>query len=120
VPVGVAVAEPEGEAVGVGDPPVGGDADADVVAAVDVTAAEGFAAPAWVDGPGFAVVGVRVGRGVDTGDGAGEAGRAPGGSAVPPSCQENATEPPAGTVSEPTPSVEYFQPEVPSDQYRPQ
>jgi hypothetical protein len=122
------VAEAEALVVGEAEVLADGVADAD-------TLADGVA-DADVDGdPGAAVdacpvelerglVGVRVGAAVgagaeDCGTG-GAAGAVPGGSAVPPFCHENATVAPAGTFNESTATLEYFHPEVPSDQYRPQ
>jgi hypothetical protein len=68
-----------------------------------------------LDARGF-FVGVGLGFGCEA---VGAAGATPGGS-PPPFCQENATLPPAGIVSEPTDVLAYFQPPEPSDQYRPQ
>jgi hypothetical protein len=62
---------------------------------------------------------VGAGAGARVAGGAGDAGAIPGGS-PPPFCHENATLPPAGTVSDPAEVLAYFQPDVPSDQYIPQ
>lgn len=112
-----------GDADAVGDDEVDtladGDAEADPVGD-DVADPDGvLAAEVWAVAEGREVVGVRVGRGLGDGDDGSGAGAVPGGS-PPPSCHENATVAPVGTVSEPTAELAYFQPDVPSDQYSPQ
>jgi hypothetical protein len=114
--LGVADADGSADAVAEAEPVVDGVADPDDRLADPVGARVAV-------GRGF--VGAVVGFGLDDGDDGcaaegGVAGAVPGGSAVPPFCQENATVAPAGTDSEPAARLEYFQPEVPSDQYRPQ
>jgi hypothetical protein len=128
VVAGVAETAP-GDGVPVADGVAEVDAEADEVVGA-VVAAVGPVGPV-VDftaavAAGFVVgltdvlaVGVLVGVGLALWDAAGAggaAGEVPGGSAVPPSCHENATVAPAGTSREPTPREEYFQPDVPSDQ----
>jgi hypothetical protein len=122
-PVALALADGEEVGVGVGD----ADADPEAVAVADGSAEAEAVAVAPVALPDAFVaffvgcfVACLVGAGLELGDAdAGVAGAVPGGS-PPPFCQENATVAPAGTVNEPTPREEYFHPEVPSDQYRPQ
>jgi hypothetical protein len=89
-----------------------GDAVVDGAALVAVT--RGFVLVLVVVDVVALVLGAFVGAGA--GGATADAGAVPGGSAVPPFCQENATVAPAGTFNEPAPREEYFQPEVPSDQ----
>jgi hypothetical protein len=120
------VAEADGDGVALADGSVVDDGDTEAladgvaVADADPVATPGAATDARLVGLAAGFVGVRVGRGLDAvADGcaaAGVAGAVPGGSASPPFCQEKATVAPAGTLSEVTATLEYFQPDVPSDQ----
>jgi len=92
----------------------------DVTPGVTGAPAVGFFVGDVVDCFVGCLVGCLVGAGAGARvAGAGDAGAMPGGS-PPPFCQENATLPPAGTVSDPAEVLAYFQPDLPSDQYRPQ
>jgi hypothetical protein len=112
--LGLGGAEVPAAGVADADPFADGEADAD--ADVDARPATGAFAVALDRGLVGVRVGAAVGAAADDCAAGGAAGAVPGGSAVPPFCQENATDPPAGTVSDPAATLEYFQPEVPSDQ----